>query len=323
MTPQEEKQIEAWNHISPREIDIHLVLTEDERTRGFIQFCEDLSRLAPKIRILRKKEDAGKVPAIRITPSLVYEAIPSGTELEPFLEALSLVAKKQADIPSHIRGHLDKIGIPAALRLYVSPQCPFCPASVRQLVPLAFASEFVSLTVTDAELFPEMARSDNIQSIPALLLDEHFRWTGTVQTEEITDILAKRDPAEISAASMERMIIEGNVFKLAEMMTDRKTIFPAFVELLAHEHFTVRLGAMAAMEEIAEQDLKTASEVVVPLLEKFEMADAQVKGDILHILGESGGSGIILNLKKIAEGEYGTEVREAAKEAMEKIQERN
>jgi hypothetical protein len=212
--------------------------------------------------------------------------------------------------------------MPAMLRMYVSGQCPFCPAALRQLLPLISANDFIRLSVIDAFLFPETAQADNIQSVPTLLLEEHFRWTGAVQTEELLKIIITRNPADIGAESMAQMITEGNAFCLSDMMLEKQSIFPAFIELLTHEQFSVRLGAMAAMEEIAAQNISLAGDIVEPLLAQFQKQNNQIRGDILHILGESAGIDIVPKLKQISEGQYDDDIREAAQEAIEKIEKR-
>jgi hypothetical protein len=47
-----------------------------------------------------------------------------------------------------------------------------------------------------------------------------------------------------------------------------------------------------------------------------------VKGDIIYILGESGDYKIAPRVKMIISGEYNAEVKEAASEALEKIEAR-
>jgi len=89
-----------------------------------------------------------------------------------------------------------------------------------------------------------------------------------------------------------------------------------------HELFSVRLGAMAAMEDIAEQNISLASTVAEPLLERFDRQNDQVRGDILHILGEAGNAAIIPRLKEISKMQSDPEIHEAAAEAIEKIMQR-
>ncbi len=335
MTRNEEKEIVKWNSQFSDNIQIRLILTEDERSKYFSQFCEDLSHLAPRIQIRREEDESESLPAIRIVGSslrleptsfgketlhlMSYQAIPLGTELEPFLEGLTLFNHKSPEIPDYVRQYLDKIRMPVELTLYVSQHCPFCPATVRQLLPLAAANEFIRLTVRDGFLFPEMAKSDNIQSAPTLLLDKNFRWTGSINLKELLDVIVNRDPAQLGASSLEAMLKEGNASQIANMMTDSEKIFPAFFDLLSNEKWSVRLGAMTVMEEIAENRRELAAQVIMPLWKRFHHAKDQVKGDILYVLGEAGNNETLSILKTVLNGDYHSEVKEAAKEAIEKI----
>jgi hypothetical protein len=319
MTPQEQKRIRKWNSELSGDLQISLLITEDKRSRGFIEFSENLTNLAPKIRIVKKEGEPEEAPAIQIGHGLRYHAIPVGTELEPFLEALSVRDKKSSRIPVSIQDHLEKIKLPAVLRLYVSQQCPFCPVTVRQIIPLPAANEFIQLTIIDCTLFPEMAQSNRIQSVPTVLLDEQFRWTGSLRLEELVEIMTNRDPAKLGTSTLKRMLKEGNAAQLAEMMLDKERIFPAFLDLLIHKKWPIRLGAMVAMEEIADRNSELAAQVIDPLWERFHQVEDPVKGDIVYILGESGDYKIVPRLQMILDSQYNTEVKEAAKEAIEKI----
>ncbi len=319
MTRQEEERIRKWNSELSGDIQIRLLVTEDKRNVEFSEFCDNLTRLAPKIRITEEEGEEKKPPSIQIGHAVRYHAIPLGTELEPFLEGLSSLDKGFSRIPASIRDNLEKIRLPALLRLYVSQQCPFCPATVRQIIPLPATNELIQLAIIDCILFPEMAQSDRIQSVPTLLLDEQFRWTGPFELEELVEVITNRDPAKLSASSLERMLKEGNAAKIAEMMLDKGKLFPAFFDLLIHEKWPVRLGAMVAMEEIADRNPELAAQVIEPLWESFHHVEDPVKGDIIYIFGESGNYEIASRLETILDGQYDAEVKEAAKEALEKI----
>jgi hypothetical protein len=319
MTPQEEERIRKWNSELSADIQIRLLVTEDKRTMEFSEFCNNLMGVAPKIRVTKEEGEAKQPPAIQIGHAVRYHAIPLGTELEPFLEALSGRDKMFSWIPVSIRNHLEKIRLPASLRLYVSQQCHFCPATVRQIIPLPATNQFIQLAIIDCILFPEMVQSDRIQSVPTLLLDQQFRWTGSLQLEQLVEIMTNRDPAKLSTSTLERMLKEGNAGKVAEMMLDKEELFPAFLDLLIHEKWPVRLGAMVAMEEIADRNPELASQVIDPLWESFDHVEDPVRGDIIYILGESGNYEIAPRLEAVLGGQYDTEVKEAAKEALEKI----
>jgi len=319
MTPEEEKQIAQWGRNLHHEIHIDLTLTADDRSSAFKNFGDQLMRLAPKIRIIIEEEDRPLPPVIQVS-NVKYQAIPTAKELEPFLNLLSGAGNNAGQLPASVQKQLAKIEIRAPLKIYITPFCPFCPVTVEQLLSLAAANEFIKLTVIDGAMFPEMAESDNIQSAPTVLLDDQYRWTGSIQIQEIVDIILNRDPARLSASTLEDMFAEGDAVRVAEMMLGSAKIFPAFPELLVHEKWPARLGAMVAFETIAAQDRQLAAQIIPLLWKRFPQAEDTVKGDILYLLGISGDKEIIPKLEKVVNGPYHAEVKEAALDALIELQ---
>jgi len=211
MTSQEEKTIKRWNDGLSGKIEIDLILTEDEKSTGFREFCDKLSNLASKLSINQIKDDENQVPAIKVGGSIYYHAIPLEAELEPFLEALTLLDGNSFKLTGEVRNRLDKVKIPAELKLYIAKQCPFCPKSVKQLIPLTFANKLIKLEIIDGTLFPEIAELDNIRSAPTLLLDENFRWTGTTNLNEIVEIIVNRNPPILARHQLLSCFSESNV----------------------------------------------------------------------------------------------------------------
>jgi len=318
ISEKEKKKIADWSQTLKDDIRIHLILTEDERSQTFQDFCEELTRIAPKIKIKQEKDENSKPPIIRVG-NVGYQAIPTGKELEPFLGVLADGDEKTQNGPLSVHKKLHQVRVPALLKVYIMPHCPFCPATVKQLLCLAAASESVKLTIIDGAFFPEMAASDNIQSAPTVLLDDQFCWTGSIQIEEIVDMILNRDPSRLSASSLEAMFEEGGAVKVARMMLDSGKIFLAFTELLVHKKWPVRLAAMVAFETIAEENHTLTHHTLTYLWDCFSTAEDTVKGDILYLLGKSGDKGIIPKLETVLNGPYGADVKEAAEEALEAL----
>ncbi|WP_054696336.1 hypothetical protein [Desulfosarcina cetonica] len=187
------------------------------------------------------------------------------------------------------------------------------------LLGLAGLSENVWLTVIDGLLFPEVAEEDRISAAPTVILDNQFRWTGSVDAAELVRLMLNRDPAELSADALRGMVEDGDAEGVARLMADRKQIFPAFVELLIHPRWSVRLGAMVAFETLVEMAPETARQVVGPLLAAFPAVDETVKGDLLHVLGESGNREALPFLSKVVASESDAEINDAATEAIAKL----
>ncbi len=320
MTPQEEKQIVEFNKRIESKIHIHFVATRDKRSKELKKFCDNLTSLAPKISVTKKNEDTDNVPHIRIRPNIHFHATPLGSELDPFLNSLSLLQaeaeKPQPTKPVHEK--LDLLGIPARLKLYVSGMCPFCPVMTEQLFHLAFGNKFMRLSIIDAVLFQEIAKTDNIRSVPTLIFDD-FQWTGKVNTDELIEMMIDRDPSRLGPESIKGMIEEGSGPRLVKMMLNAQSIFPGLIELLTYKDFSIRLGAMVLMEEIADQDIAVAARAVEPLLKRLPGLEDQISGDIIYVIGESGNSEIINRLEAIKNDSDNPEIEEAVEDAIATI----
>ncbi|MEJ2658561.1 MAG: thioredoxin family protein [Desulfobacterales bacterium] len=315
ISEKEKNQIANWGRTLKDDIFIRLVLTEDKRSRTFHDFCKEIEHIVPKITIKQEKDEDSKLPVIQIG-NIGYQAIPLDRELEPFLSALAVDDNRIQNIPLSVQGKLLQVKIPAYLKVYIMPDCPFCPAAVKQVLLLAAASESIKLTVVDGALFPEIAASDKIRSAPTVLLDDQFHWSGSIQTQDIVDMILNRDPSRLSASSLKAMFEEGGAAEVAKMMLDTDKIFPAFMELLVHTKWPVRLAAMVVFETIAEKNQPLVQQTIPFLWDSFSRTEDTVKGDILYLFGISGDKETIPKLKTVLNGPYAVDVREAAEEAL-------
>ena len=319
MTPDEQQQIKKLNDKLEKEISIRLIENAHEASSAMAVFCDEVATLVSGIRLIRERDDARQAPVIKVTESIAYSGVPTGTEFAPFMEMLSFVGSIASASIFATDDSLAAITAPAILTLYVSSMCPHCPAMVRQIYPLCLKNNSLKLSIIDGPAFPELAEADNIKSLPTLILDNHFRWTASVDVDELVQIMGSRDPAELSVVSLKGMIQDGNAYGLSEMMISENKIFPAFVELLVHPEFSVRLGAMAAIEDVAEKAGSLAGQVVVPLMDLFDPLDDQIKGDILYVIGMCGDKGVVSFLESVAAATQNEELREAAEDALVEI----
>jgi len=324
LKPQEEANLRALNERLDTEIRLRYHLTDDPRSSEIKNFCRELTKTAPKIVAVAEEYDPEGRPLIRIAERMRYVGVPSGREFDPFLEALAMVAGEPPPVavdPSLLES-LETVRPPAQIRVYVAPFCGFCPTIVRNLLPLPFLTANVLLTVVDAGTFEDLANADQVKSVPAVILDGQYRWTGQFPLQELVDAAVARDPGRLERSTLERMVVEGGASDLAEMMREQKVIFSALYDLIASENFTVRLAAMVTMEELAERDAELARQAVEPLWERFKKATDTIRGDILYVLGEVGSPPALQRLQAVKSGDYSAEVKEAAVEALEKIGER-
>jgi hypothetical protein len=319
MTINEKKQILELNDILAAEVIISLNDTEHEKSTDLKAFCNNLIRLVPKIQIKKYEGEPDEIPFIGIGNNIKFQALPTGTELGPFVEACSLSESQARNRSDRMINKLNKLEMPAILDIYVAPQCNFCPTVVRQLLPLAHANHRIHLTIKDCALFPEFIPQANIQSVPTIVLENQFRWTGAIQMDELIDIILDRDPSVLGATSLAMILKDGKASDLAEMMLEKNMIFPAFYDLLTDDKWPVRLGAMVVMETLISMNVDLAARVKTSLWERFHRVSEQTQGDILYIFGELGQNNMEPKLKSIVNGQYSQEVKEAAREALDKL----
>ena len=323
MTPplplEDEKKIRIWAS-GPTSGQGQIVLNiDDSPASGLLDdFTAALSQMVPQLTIRRNPDDAFCRPALIIGPraNIAFQAVPSGLELDPFLEALAVGDDDSNLLGTGTMALLAQLTQPMDLVLYIGAHCPHCPQTVRRLWPLAAAGADIRLTIVDAALFEERARAHGVRSVPLLIMDGQFRWSGLPDLDEVLTIGLKRNSRLISADALRRIIEAGDAGHAAKMMIDSNNIFPALIPLLTHEKWSVRLGAMVTVEYLADEAPALADRLIGPLWKDFRRYAAPIQGDVTHVLGSIGSDKAQSVLKKIAAGPFEEEVVGAAKEAL-------
>jgi hypothetical protein len=146
----------------------------------------------------------------------------------------------------------------------------------------------LSIQIIDGTLFPETAQRDKVMSAPCLILDNGFRWTGAVAAEEVLSMITQRDVSSLSSQTLKTILEQGDADWISQEMIQAGTIFQGFIQLLRHDTWSVRLGAMVVVESLAEENPELALKLCSPLIQAFDHSDITVQGDILYALGETG-----------------------------------
>ena len=204
------------------------------------------------------------------------------------IAALRPPGKDEAPIPETQREWLMQMPLPAEIRLYIAPSCPFCPSALQQWVTLARAGRQLRLVVIDGALFPEIARQDNIQAVPTLVIDRRLRWAGRIPVNAVLEQLATRDLSRLGSEALNGLIKEGLADQVAQAMVAAGRLFPSIFDLLTHPKWPARLGAMVVMETISASDSGLAAEALPVLRQRYDQLEDAVKGDVLYIIGETG-----------------------------------
>lgn len=318
ITPQDEQTIRQWAARQTWPITLYLARGEGHPGEKLAQFCDEFKALTPQVEIRKVPDEPFRAPAIIIGrhENIAYQALPKGKELLPFLEALSAAAHPAAPLRNGI-APAARIELPAELSVFIAQQCPHCPYIVAQLLSLADENPPLRLTVIDGFLFDNQAKTLGIRSVPTLILDNDLRWTGQMNMSEVIRQCVQRDPAQLSAASLRQIIESGEAARVAALMSANDRIFPAFIDLLVHERWPVRLGAMVTVEYLADEAPDLAARLIAPLWKRFADLDARVQGDVLQVLAQVKNHDVKEYLEEIVSGDYDKSVKEAAAEELE------
>ncbi len=269
------------------QITIKLLTTDHVESRQFINFTKKIIDITSKL-IIESEKSEKVLPCFQLKENITYSALPLSKELEPFLEALSQINSSESQLSGPILQSLDNIDISVSLKLYIALECPHCPKVVRTVIPLSMACKNIHLQIIDGTLFPETAQKNGVMSAPCLILDDDFRWTGDVSAQEIIKMITERDASQLSTVTLKNILEEGYASWIAGQMMEKKKIFDNFIKLLLHEIWSVRLGAMVIVEELAETDPELAAKICPELIDLFDEQNVSVQGDILYALGEAG-----------------------------------
>jgi len=304
--------VTRWAPRRDRPLKIDLTATDHPNSEELRRFCHWLAGQCDRVQVSEANAGGDALPALSIRQgAITYRAVPAGTELEPFLEALA----EEIQAPPGLR--------PAALQLHVAAACPHCPAAVRSLLPLVAAGGPLSLEVIDSEALADVATAANVKSVPTLILDGAFRFTGALPIEDIEALLTAGNPTTMDAGLLERLLEQGNAPALADQMVSSGTAAPALGRLLAAEALSVRIGAMMVVEDLLERAPLLVEQLVPGLVSQMADAPDPARGDILYIIGEAGPASLMPRIHAILETDLHPEVAEAAREALARLAKRH
>ncbi len=319
MKSTDKEKICAWAEKQTHTQKLFLSRTSHPEQADFDAFARELVRLAPCLKIQSSAQKTA-LPAIFIADNILLSALPLEKELAPFLEALTYLAGPLPPLADHIQDKLNLLDHPCRLMLFIALQCPHCPDMVRTLIPLAAHAKKNFLHIIDGSLFPEAARKHKVLSAPCLILNQDFRWTGQTSQKEILDMMIQPDPSQLGPDTLKNILEQGDARWICQQMIQAGHVFDGFAALLLHSTWSVRLGAMVAVEILAEEAPDLAAQLSPLLIQAFGDQEVPVQGDILYMLGEVGTRETKAWIQKILPGLVHPDLKEAARDALAAIE---
>ncbi len=201
--------------------------------------------------------------------------------------------------------------------LFITPDCPHCPAVLQGLNELAKHGHIGKITVVDAIAHPEQAAEYGVRAAPWLRLGS-FTLTGAHGPAELRQWAEWASGEEGIAHYVEHLLrVGGYQHAVAFVAADTDRLKPLLAVIANPEaNISVRLGVSGLLEAYANTpDLQ---KLLPQLAELTRHDDHRVRADACHLLGLTGSVAARTYVEACLDDEQ-DEVRDIAAEAMEKL----
>lgn len=269
-----------------------------------LEFVKKLTSISDSIEyeFLDENERTMNLPGIEIVnANIFFHALPQYSELESFLLAIKLASNAEIKVKTSLK-----------VVTFVSSFCQNCRTAVDAVNKVAVK---LGLThhIIDVFHFPEMAEKYAISGVPtvfagkivlrSVFTEEEFeKWIRDAMEGDYYDFIAYK-------------LSVGEIEDLNELIDKTETL----AELIAHESFLVRLGAMALLEKLSKKGVKISREAREEIKRHLKHEDPRIREDAIMMLGILGDKDDLHVLENLTSDER---IGESAKEAIQMIKER-
>ena len=143
-----------------------------------------------------KKYDVARIPAILFVDDdgkeiIRYSTNPTGSEFVPFLNSIQYFSGVRPYYADQIITHLKKIP-KSNSKIFITPTCPYCPATVPVLTLFAIVSKGkLTVDVIDVNLNPDIAIRYQVQGVPHTIINEKEHIIGMFTPQDLLEKLTK------------------------------------------------------------------------------------------------------------------------------------
>jgi glutaredoxin-like protein len=126
--------------------------------------------------------DPQSVPAVVLTGAgkgrVRFLGTPVGLEFGTLLRSIIAVSRGTTDLAAVTRQALAALSKDVHIRVFVTPNCPFCPRPALMAHQMAIESARVTADIVEAEEFPELADRYGVHGVPKIVVNETVVFVG-------------------------------------------------------------------------------------------------------------------------------------------------
>ena len=202
--------------------------------------------------------------------------------------------------------------------LMISSHCPHCASMLSVLSDLVKEGAVGHLSVVNVEIHPDLAKAENVRSVPWLRIGE-FEFTGAHGATELRAWAERSQSEEGWADYFHQLLKDGQAARVIELVRTTPERLAAILPIVANPEasLNVRVGAGVLMEEFAHS--AALKGLTARLGEMASDADARVRADACHYLSMTGDARAKPYLEAHID-DPDAEVREIARESLAAIE---
>lgn len=249
-----------------------------------------------------------------------YLAAPEGRELSPFLDAVLWLGSGVEPLKAEVADSLLRVTDPVHVLVLMAEACPHCPETVRSAAALAVRRPFITVSVVDAIRYGDMADRFKVKSTPTVIMNDGLTLVGRISADELAGHLLSIAAADSTLTPVLDSMVKSGRAEDAGLLLCSENQPEAILPILMSQEFSVRMGALVAMEEALIHDPRVFDPIIEQLTSLLSQDEAGLRGDTADLLGKIGNPAAIPALQKVAAEDPDPDVREAAQEALELIE---
>jgi thioredoxin reductase (NADPH) len=204
---------------SPVDIIVFTDLKENKPFNDFsIELINELAEISDRIRPkfetlsgdLAGKYDVTRSPTILLQPEkygIRFTGAPAGEEVRTLIISILMVSTGKTILSDPARRRLADLKEKRAVRVFVSPTCPYCPQQAAYAVSAAIDKPGL-VTAEMVEIFEnkDIASQFNVVSVPQTFINDHLVAPGLQPEEVFVEEIISAAPVELRAAELHKGI---------------------------------------------------------------------------------------------------------------------
>jgi len=190
--------------------------TNDPYNEAMTRFVTDLGRLSDRIEPAffpvpseqAARRQVERSPTLLLNPDtyrIRYTGSPLGEEARTFIEAITLVSAGRSGLSQASRDLLAHLDGKRAVRVFVNPDCPYCPGQAAHAIKAAIERpDLVTAEIVETNENVDLAQQYKASALPHTVINEDLTQRGLYPEERfVVELVALKQADELLAEHQE------------------------------------------------------------------------------------------------------------------------